>query len=253
MTVTIYILCDPSTDEVRYVGKTIDEAGRFRSHISDSHSEGRTKNHKDACIRSLDKIGLRPKMEVLERIENSDDTDWQHVERFWISYLRFLGCRLTNLDSGGRNGTRRSPETIEKCRLGNIGKVVSLETRWRIGRVNRGKKLSHPPDRGAHISAAKKGKKFTEAHKMALRWAQMGKKRTPEHIANAAAAWKAVRAAKFAEKSKEQQEAEQPALIDFGKLNKRPKPKRARQRAGIHDNSAHDHDDNSGSDCQSLR
>lgn len=221
MTVTIYILCDPRSGEIRYVGKTVNESMRLRCHVYDGKS--RPRNHKGAWIRSLHNLGMRPTMEVIEKIENSDDADWQHVERFWISYLRFLGCRLTNLDSGGRNGKQRSDETIEKVRKANIGKVVSLETRWNIGRVNRGKKLNHPPDRGAHISAGKKGKKFTEAHKMALRWAQMGKKRTPEHIANAAAAWKRARIQRFAERATK--EPDQPDLVDMAPAGKRSRKK----------------------------
>ncbi len=73
-----------------------------------------------------------------------------------------------------------------------------MEHRWRIGQANQGRKIPCSPEKAARISAANKGKKFTEAHKNALRWAQMGKKRTPEHIANAAAAWKRARAIKLA-------------------------------------------------------
>lgn len=105
MTVYIYALCDPIGGEIRYVGKTILRLrDRLTEHLRERFKERRCETHKSRWVASVLSRGDEPTIEVIERIENSDDTDWQEVERFWISYLRFLGCRLYNLDSGGTGG-----------------------------------------------------------------------------------------------------------------------------------------------------
>lgn len=112
MDVTIYSLSDPRTNEIRYVGKTImHHAARLKCHIYQKKDSG---TYRTNWIQSLFKEGLKPIMEPLEVIENSNDEDWQEVERFWISYLKFLGCRLTNGDSGGNGGKRIPPEVRQR-------------------------------------------------------------------------------------------------------------------------------------------
>ena len=117
MNVTVYTLSDPETNQVRYVGKTVNVANRFKHHIND-----RPKNRTGNWIKNLRGRGLKPRMEVLEVVENSDDLDWQDAERFWISYLRFLGCNLTNLDSGGNGGRQKCEETKARHRAALLGR-----------------------------------------------------------------------------------------------------------------------------------
>jgi hypothetical protein len=93
---SIYALLDPNTAEVRYVGKSVNPALRYASHI---HSRLHPRTHCGKWIRSLAIKGHRPEMVILE-----DSADWHEAEPFWISYFKFLGARLTNHSTGGEMG-----------------------------------------------------------------------------------------------------------------------------------------------------
>jgi len=99
----------------------------------------------------------------VEEIVDPHDTEWQDVERFWIDTLRFLGCRLTNLEDGGIRGKRMSRETREKMAASKQNQ--SEETRRKI-------------------SEAKKGVKKSEETKAKMRAAAAH--RSPEHHAKVA-------------------------------------------------------------------
>jgi len=91
--VFIYTLSDPRDGQIRYVGKSVDIKQRMFDHLREKK---RTK--KNHWIIGLQSEGLKPIMEV---IEESNDSDWQEAERFWITILRFYGFRLLNIESGG--------------------------------------------------------------------------------------------------------------------------------------------------------
>ena len=133
LTVHIYTLAHPITGEIRYVGKTCRYEKRKTEHLYEGN-----RTRKSNWIKSLRNLGLKPVMEPLEIIENSNDEDWQDVERFWIDNLRFLGCNLTNLDSGGRRGKCQSEETRRKIGNAHKGRVRSLESRRKQGLARRG-------------------------------------------------------------------------------------------------------------------
>ncbi len=117
MTVFIYALSDPETGEVRYVGKTMNMQARHKGHRNE-----KSETHKCHWIAALKRKGLNPIIEELERIENSSEREWHQAERFWISYLRFLGCRLCNILKGGHGPTMASRETALKISLAKKGK-----------------------------------------------------------------------------------------------------------------------------------
>lgn len=61
-------------------------------------------------------------------------------------------------------GKKHSPETLEKMRQAKLGKARSEETKAKIRQALEGRKLGpYPPERGAAISAVKKGKPATPA------------------------------------------------------------------------------------------
>lgn len=131
--VFIYILVDPETKQVRYVGKTVNQKVRFALHLAEKKG-----TYKNNWLHSLKAKGLKPLFEVIETISNSDDTDWQHREIHWISHYRNLGHPLTNLDGGGTGGRTRSEETKEKMRLAMTGRKHTPEAieRIRIAKSN---------------------------------------------------------------------------------------------------------------------
>lgn len=178
---TIYGLCDPDTQELRYVGVANDMFGRFRGHLKEAKKGMR---HLHKWIRTLTRKGKLP--EAFE-IESVNVENWQEAERFWISYFRAIGCRLTNAIEGGkgclglrhteefkRNMRRRmqgnkhllgyvpskeTREKISKKAMGNqnlLGYVPSEETRRKIGRAHLGNQYA-------------KGQKLSEGTRQRMR------------------------------------------------------------------------------------
>lgn len=149
MNVSIYCLIDPRTKEIRYVGKTVNLPRRLRVHLRDP-----ARNHRVNWIRSLVAEGMKPVAEVLEKCSG---VTWQESERFWISYLRFLGARLTNAIDGG-NGGNPTPETREKLRQAKLGKKMPLAVRENMRRAFKGNpKKPFSPERRLQQSLRLKG------------------------------------------------------------------------------------------------
>lgn len=111
----IYTLSNPTTKEVRYVGKTINIKRRYKQHLYDKRIK-----HKYSWVQSLKNEGLKPLLTV---IEVCDQTNWQEREKFWITQFDNL---INFLDGGGTNYTKpTSEETKEKIRQANLGKKKS--------------------------------------------------------------------------------------------------------------------------------
>lgn len=154
MTVFIYGLYDPRTNELRYIGKAIDLKIRFDLHISETRC-GR-ESHKNRWLAQLIAAGLLPIMRTLEVIENSNDQDWQERERWWIKAARETGDRLTNLDDGGRSGTKKCEETKNKISMSNLGKKMSPEA---VAKMKATKAARLTPEVRERIAAGQRGKK----------------------------------------------------------------------------------------------
>jgi len=197
----IYALSHPETGEIRYVGKSHEPIRRRSCHIKEKKV-----SHKGNWIKTLLRGGLEPVVEILDEHPEQEEREWQESERFWISYLRFLGCRLTNQESGGNGGKRISEETKEKIRRANIGKKAteetlakmrayraSAETKAKMSAIRTGKKRSASfceknrnritsDETKRKISLAKMGSKQSEKVREALRVANLGRTLSPEHL-----------------------------------------------------------------------
>jgi hypothetical protein len=93
----VYSLSDPTTGELRYVGKTkgpLEE--RLRGHVS---SRNRLNTHCAHWIRSIRSKEFKPIIEEIEKCHSMEALD--EAERFYIEYFRSLGFRLTNIRAGG--------------------------------------------------------------------------------------------------------------------------------------------------------
>lgn len=101
----IYVLKHPQTMEVRYVGVTRFPKERARTHCRPESSV------KGRWVQSLIKAGLKPRLEVIEVI---DEEIWQLREQHWIRRLKAEGARLTNGDMGGLNRIRHTEELKQK-------------------------------------------------------------------------------------------------------------------------------------------
>ena len=90
----IYLLCDPDTMEIRYVGQTINNPrNRFYQHLS---SEKTT--HKGRWVSSLIRRHKRPKM-IIYKAVNRDDLDRAEIDT--IAHLKSHGHCLVNFTDGG--------------------------------------------------------------------------------------------------------------------------------------------------------
>lgn len=95
-TTKIYVLRDPQTNEVRYVGKTVQPINdRLNAHIRRSVER---KTHRDCWIFGLNQIGLKPVIEVIEIV---DGDEWAAREIFWIASFKAGGASITNQTIGG--------------------------------------------------------------------------------------------------------------------------------------------------------
>lgn len=139
MVIYIYILSDPITKEIRYVGKTNNLKLRYRNHIS-----VKSKTHTSSWIISLKSKGLRPIMDV---IEYTTLDEWEEAEKYWIKYYRDNGYNLTNHTDGGEGLYGHTPyvTTLKITQLRSKihgGKVLSDKTKQAIALSLFGKRAS---------------------------------------------------------------------------------------------------------------
>ena len=119
----IYTLKDPTTNEIRYVGKTIQKLkSRLNAHIQDSIKSD-SNCHKINWINKIVKSGNKPIIEEVDRVS----TDWQFWEKYWISQFKSWGFNLTNATEGGGSYIefKHSVENRKKIRQSKLGSTLS--------------------------------------------------------------------------------------------------------------------------------
>lgn len=153
----IYILYDPRTNKIRYVGETYRKpVARLKEHCRYQ----KEKHHRARWLNQLRSLNLKPIMEVIE--ECTEET-WAARETYWIAYYRNQGYDLVNEDKGGRGRKEYTP---------------SEETRRKQSESKKGNKnalgYKHTEETKRKESEAQKGKTFSEDHKRKLKEAQAG-------------------------------------------------------------------------------
>jgi hypothetical protein len=97
----IYTLSDPETGKIRYVGKTIETLNsRLAKHICDSKRRS-GKYHTINWINTVLERGLKPKIELLDEVT---DSEWKFWEKYWVKQIKAWGFNLTNYREGGEDG-----------------------------------------------------------------------------------------------------------------------------------------------------
>lgn len=112
MAVYIYSLSDPRTEQVRYIGKTVNMKARFTKHMLGQGANP----EKNKWIAELKDLGLRP---VMQALELTTTEQWPERECYWIKYGREQGWELLNADDGGRDAVgmgRPYPAAQLSCR-----------------------------------------------------------------------------------------------------------------------------------------
>lgn len=115
-TTFIYSLSD-ELGNIRYVGKTNYLIQRLSSHIRESINAER-KTHKHNWINSLLVKDIKPKIEILDEVLESE---WQFWEQYWICLIKSWGFNLVNSTNGGdgHNGAKATEE-----RKQNVSKAL---------------------------------------------------------------------------------------------------------------------------------
>lgn len=152
--VKIYKLIDPISNEVRYVGKTINSLEyRLYKHINDKPLHN---TYKHNWIQSLIKLNLKP---IIQLIEICDDIDWKERERYWISFY----SNLTNNTTGGENEYYFTDEI--KNKISSKVKSAWNNVLYRNNASDRIKEFWGNPDNRKKHGEKLKGKSITDSHK----------------------------------------------------------------------------------------
>lgn len=121
--VFIYGLVDPKTNELRYVGKSVNPLVRLRKHISERNVHD---TYKDRWLRKLYDLNIKPELIIIDEVKHNQ---WQFWERFYINYFKSIGCSLTNTTIGGdeppsTKGRKHTDETRKKMSESKKGKPI---------------------------------------------------------------------------------------------------------------------------------
>lgn len=124
--VIIYVLKDPRSGKVRYVGKTVRPLNeRLKRHLKEKNLHTRKFN----WIRSLKAIGLVP---VIELVEICSISNWESREQSWITYYKKYGHELTNSTDGGDGSNGCDPSQYTRKLLLKSGMVARGITEQQI-------------------------------------------------------------------------------------------------------------------------
>lgn len=98
MTAKIYLLKDPITEEVRYIGQTRQElTTRLYQHWRERNQGKEANQYKANWISKLYRDHkLKPIIELVEEFEEITDSDLNQKEEFYIDSFLNSGCKLTN-------------------------------------------------------------------------------------------------------------------------------------------------------------
>lgn len=130
MEIYIYTLEHPITNEVRYVGKTINIKRRYKQHLYEKRP-----SHKASWIKSLRKENLKP---IIKIIEICTIDNWIDREIYWISVFD----NLTNIRSGGGTNIVHTTkdETRKKLSEAHKGRVFNEAHKGKIKESTKNKK-----------------------------------------------------------------------------------------------------------------
>lgn len=195
--ICIYGLFHPITDELRYVGQTIQGIKRYNGHIRDAKNGKHNHLPLYRWITKLHKIGLKPTFKILQYclIEELDSYEVHYISKFKTNIPKLLNISPGGSVLRGKDnhfyGKKHSDKTRQIISAKNTGKkrVIDEPTRKRL--ADKRKELStgvvFSSERKARISAKAKGrispfkgKHHSEESKLLLSKANTGKSRSDE-------------------------------------------------------------------------
>lgn len=159
-TTNIYILIDPRTNMVRYVGKANNVSERYKAHLNRARKH---QIHKTNWINQLKEIGLKPIIEVIDEVPINN---WIFWETYWISQFKTWGFELINYTNGGDGCTFANQTSFKK---GQGGKKV-------IGFNSNCEKIYE-------FDTCEDASKFFNTHRSSIPSCASGKSKTIKNIA----------------------------------------------------------------------
>lgn len=180
----IYALSHPITGEPRYIGKSERGLARPNEHRRLAYRKRTEKFPVSRWIQKLHRENLDYVIEVVE--EFPDRPSLMEGEKFYISYFRSLGLRLLNVCDGGEGFTgRHTPEARAKIAAAGTGRKISPEAIEKGAAKRRGVKFTEAHKKALRVhktGAGAKGVKKTDAHCEAISKAKKGKRHSREHV-----------------------------------------------------------------------
>jgi hypothetical protein len=107
-TTNIYVLVDPQTNLVRYVGKANNVPQRYKAHLNIARKH---QIHKLNWVNSLKNKGLKPIIEIIDVVPINE---WVFWETYWISQFKTWGFDLINYTEGGDGSTFGNQTSFKK-------------------------------------------------------------------------------------------------------------------------------------------
>jgi hypothetical protein len=163
----IYGLVDPRTDEVRYVGRAVEDPWyRYTRHLKDE-----TDTYKGRWVRSLRNEGLKPKLVIIEA--GVPESKINECECWWIASGKSWGWALTNGTRGGDGLVSPTDEVRARMSAAWVTRPpMSDETRAKLSAAGRGRVFTEEKRKKiseslrAHYTAEKK----TERSRRMTEW-----------------------------------------------------------------------------------
>lgn len=152
----LYVLVDPNTRKIRYVGQTSQTVrARLSQHIWHTTSPSQPKHHVNSWIKVLLEAGQKPILRLVCLRETLEEIDVAEIAS--IARLRAKGYKLCNITSGGDGHYVMAEETREKRRQSSLGEKNPLfgkkhteETKAYLKKIGTGKPCS--PETRAKLS-----------------------------------------------------------------------------------------------------
>lgn len=151
----IYVLKEPDTLKIRYVGitsKTLKQ--RLRKHLDNALY---TKHNPHLCNWLL-KYYKKDQLPIIELLELCAKENWQEREKYWITQFEDL---LNSTEGGeGSFGFIHSLETVKKIRQMKTGVLQSEKTKLKRSKSLKGRIITQ--EHREKIGKANKGKIYTQ-------------------------------------------------------------------------------------------
>lgn len=119
----IYVLIDPVSEKIRYVGKTIGKLSvRYASHCCIAGARSKLNYRSINWIKSLKNKNLRPIIKVIDVVPI---VDWVFWEIYYIDYFKSNKFDLTNTFSGGQPGNSFPSKWTEETRKNQRNAIIN--------------------------------------------------------------------------------------------------------------------------------